>query len=281
MIIDFHTHIFPQKIIEQRDEYCRRDPCFSCLYSDLRAKMVTAEDLIREMDRYQIDKAIVLNIGWVTNEICVETNDYIMESQSRYPQRIIGFCTIQPNDGDKAIKELERCINNGIKGIGEMRPDLQDFHLIDNILFNYLVEEIILKNDIIFLLHSSEPLGHEYNGKGEVTPDVIYPFIIKYPELKIVCAHMGGGLPFYGLMPEVKTALSNVYFDTAAIPFLYKPEIIKHVSQIIGVDKILFGSDYPLLSPDRVVSSIESSTISNTEQVKILGENASALLKLC
>jgi hypothetical protein len=87
---------------------------------------------------------------------------------------------------------------------------------------------------LIFLTHSSEPVGHEYAGKGSVTPDVLYRFVLAFPGLKLVCAHWGGGLPFYALMPEVEKALANVFFDTAATVFLYKPEVFEHVSRVIG-----------------------------------------------
>ena len=278
MIIDFHTHIFPERLIRDRNEYCRRDLCFSELYSSKKAKLATAEELIREMDECGIDKAVVLNIGWENNDICIETNDYILESQSRYPERIIGFCSVQPNAGDKAVKELERCISGGARGIGEMRPDKQGFDLSDNPVITDMVD-IMSKSNVIFLLHSSEPVGHIYDGKGMVTPDKLYSFIVKYPELKIVCAHWGGGLPFYALMPEVDKSLTNVYFDTAATPFLYKPEIINHVSAITGAGKILFGSDYPLMSPKRVISYIESAGIKKDDRMKILGGNAGTLLR--
>jgi uncharacterized protein len=279
MIIDFHTHIFPERLIRDRSEYCHRDLCFAELYSNEKAKLATVDDLLREMDVCGIDKSVVLNIGWENNDICIETNDYILESQSRYPDRIIGFCTLQPNAGDKAVKELERCIRGGARGIGEMRPDKQDFDLSGNHALADIVD-IMVKNNIIFLLHSSEPIGHIYDGKGEVTPDKLYSFILKYPEINIVCAHWGGGLPFYALMPEVDISLKNVYFDTAASPFLYKPEIIGHVSAITGAGKILFGSDYPLMSPRKVISYIDSIEIKADDRMKILGENASKLLKL-
>jgi predicted TIM-barrel fold metal-dependent hydrolase len=279
MIIDFHTHIFPEKIINDRDNYCRRDLCFSTLYSNKKAKLVTIEQLINEMDDCNVDKSVVLNIGWNDNDICKETNDYILDSQSRYPERIFGFCAIKPDAGDIALKELERCIKNGARGIGEMRSDTGGFNLSSDGVINEIVD-IMIRHRSILLLHSSEPVGHSYDGKGKVTPEILYPFILKYPELAIVCAHWGGGLPFYGLMPEVNKAMKNVYFDTAATPFLYKPEIIKHISEILGIDKILFGSDYPLMSPTRVISYIESSGINHRAQELILGKNAGYLLKI-
>ncbi len=279
MIIDFHTHVAPPGIKERRTEYLGRDACFSLLYAEPKAKLITAEELITAMDEYEIDKSVILNLGWTSHELCVETNDYILEAITRYPQRLIGFCVIQPSVGDKAIKELQRCAQNGAKGIGEMRPDVQGFDLRDSKTMKPIIEAVI-EHDLIFLTHASEPVGHQYFGKGSITPEVIYPFIVNFPNLKLVCAHWGGGLPFYALMPEVGKALSNVYFDTAATPFLYQPQIFKQVADILGSDKILFGSDYPLLSPRRIIDQLESIEISQKDRVRILGGNAQKLLSI-
>jgi hypothetical protein len=279
MIVDFHTHVVPSGIKERRADYVGRDACFSLLYAEPKAKLATAEEVIASMDEHGIDKSVILNLGWVSHELCVETNDYILEAIARYSERLIGFCVIQPLAGDNALKELERCAQNGVKGIGEMRPDVQDFDLKDSSLMRPVIETAV-KHNLIFLTHASEPVGHQYFGKGNITPEAIYPFILNFPDLKVVCAHWGGGLPFYALMPEVGEALSNVYFDTAATPFLYKPQIFKQVADIVGSDKILFGSDYPLLSPKRVIDQLESVGLSRQDRAKILGGNAKRLLSL-
>jgi predicted TIM-barrel fold metal-dependent hydrolase len=277
VVIDFHTHIFPPWLKERRDEYTKRDPCFSLLYSQPQARMATAEELLASMDEAGIDLSVVLNIGWVGHELCVKTNDYILDSVSRYPTRLVGFCAIQPGAGDAAIAELERCSKAGAKGIGELRSDVQGFDLADKKTMKPLVDAA-LKHDLIFLTHSSEPVGHEYSGKGSITPDILYSFITTFPNLKIVCAHWGGGLPFYALMPEVSKALANVFFDTAATVFLYKPEIFEQVSHIIGSDKILFGTDYPLMHQNRVLAQIQSSQLPEEDIARILGANAQKLL---
>ena len=140
--------------------------------------------------------------------------------------------------------------------------------------------DVLKKRNMILLTHSSEPAGHTYPGKGAVTPQTLYPFIAANPGLKIVCAHWGGGLPFYALMPEVKKALADVYFDSAASPFLYSPQIYKQVSELVGADKILFGSDYPLMAQSRVIKEIKAAGLPTETEDKILGGNARRLLGL-
>jgi len=277
VIIDFHTHIFPPWLRERRDDYIKRDTCFASLYSQPKARIVTAEELLASMDEAGIDMSVVLNIGWLSHELCIETNDYILDSVSRHPKRLIGFCAIQPRAGEDAVAELERCARAGARGIGELRPDVQGFDPTDKTAMKPLVDAM-LKHDLILLTHSSEPVGHDYFGKGSITPDILYAFITAFPNLKLVCAHWGGGLPFYALMPEVAKALGNVFFDTAAGPFLYKPQIFEEVTRIIGSDRILFGTDYPLMPQSRVLSQIQSAQLSEMDRARILGANAQKLL---
>ena len=279
MIIDFHTHIFSPRLRENREQYLGRDPCFAHLYSDPKAELATAEELIASMDQEGIDRSIVLNIGWASHQMCVETNDYIMEAIYRYPERLVGFCALQPMVGEAAVAELERCARGGMRGIGEMRPDTQGFDLGDEAMMRPIVEAAA-EHRFILLTHASEPVGHLYSGKGNITPDILYRFICHFPQIPIVCAHWGGGLPFYALMPEVSQALENVFFDTAATPFLYRPEIFTHVAQIVGFDKILFGSDYPLLAPSRITSQLRSLGLGQEAEGLILGGNAERLLGL-
>jgi predicted TIM-barrel fold metal-dependent hydrolase len=277
MIIDFHTHVVSPRMKERRDEYSSRDVCFRELYSQPKAKLATAEELIRSMDECGVGRSVILGLGLVSHQMYQEMNDYILDCVARYPQRLIGFCVVQPSDRGKAVKEVERCAKSGAKGIGEMRPDVQGFNLADEKAMRPLVEALV-EHNLVFLTHASEPVGHQYFGKGEVRPETLYPFILCFPALKVVLAHWGGGLPFYALMPEVEKAMANCYFDTAATPFLYKPQIFKHVADILGSDKILFGSDNPLLSPKRIIDQVNSIDLSQEDKQKILGGNARKLL---
>lgn len=277
MIIDFHTHVFSPQIKKNRGKYIDSDPCFAILYSQKEAKLATADELIASMDEAGIDISVILNHGWATHELCVETNDYILESIARYPKRLIGFCTIQPHSSSAAIAEVERCAKEGIKGVGELRPDVQLLDLNDAAVMEPFIE-VIKKHKLILHTHASEPVGHQYPGKGGITPDILYPFIISHPDLTIVCAHWGGGLPFYALMPEVEKAMSNVFFDTAASPFLYRPQVYNQVIQLVGSDKILFGSDFPLMGQGRLLKEIGSLDLPQETKGLILSGNARRLL---
>jgi uncharacterized protein len=277
MIIDFRTHVFSPEIIRNRERYLEKDPFFSSLYSDPRARLATAEDLINVMDDQEIDISVIQNIAWCTPGMCRQTNDYILESVHRFPRRLIGFGMVVLDSPSTALPEIERCAKDGMKGIGEIRPAER---LLTNPLEIRPVIDSLVEHNLILLTHTSEPVGHIYPGKGDITPQCLYPFISAYPGLTLVCAHWGGGLPFYCLMPEVKRALGRVYFDSAASPFLYSPQIYRQTSTLAGDDRVLFGTDYPLLQPKRLLAEIKNLDLPVDMQRKILYENAAGILDL-
>ena len=257
----------------------KRDVTFRALYSHPGSRLSTAEELVAALDEAHVDVAVVMGVGWTDVDMAVQANDYIIQSVKRFPSRLVGFCSVNPAWGEDAVREVERCAASGAVGIGELHPDTQEFDIGSREVMSPLMEAA-RELGLIVLTHSSEPVGHLYPGKGKTTPGVLYRFIHNFPESIIVCAHWGGGLPFYSLMPEVAGALSNVYYDTAASPFLYSQEIFQTVVGLQGADRILFGTDFPLMRHDRVVKQIEDAPITYEAKQGILGNNAQALLGL-
>ena len=277
MIIDFHAHALPPQIKSNRRRYVERDPAFAEIYAGEKVTMATADDLIASMDREGVDISVIVNYSWSTHELCVETNDYILESIARYPKRLVGFCAVADYHDDKSLAEIERCTGGGIRGVGELRPDLQPLELMTKKALEPF-SRLLREHNLILSTHSSDPVGHEYRGKGAATPEKLYSFISNLNGLPVVCAHWGGGLPFYTLMPEVRRALENVYFDTAISPFLYRPEIYRYVKDLVGADRILFGTDYPVLPPSRLLKEMEGVEMTQEERDMILSGNARRLL---
>jgi predicted TIM-barrel fold metal-dependent hydrolase len=112
-----------------------------------------------------------------------------------------------------------------------------------------------------------------------VGPAMLYRLAMRYPTLTLVCAHWGGGLPFYELMPEVREACSNVYYDTAASTFLYDDAVYR-VAEACAPGKALFGSDYPLIEPKCYVKSIRALGLPADAEAALLGGTAARLLGL-
>lgn len=279
MIIDCHTHIFPLEVRKGREGFCKRDEGFSSIYKNSKARLAGVEDLIASMDESEVDRSIICGFPWSQPDLCSFHNQYLMESASLYPNRLIVFVSLLFSNPDWSMKELDRGMKGGAKGVGEIafyghEMTSQDIASMRPIL------TLMEGQGIPLLIHTNETLGHPYPGKGETPLERFYELILSFPDLPILLAHWGGGLPFYELMPEVAKVMTNVYYDTAASPFLYSKKIYAIVSEIVGAEKILFGTDFPLLSPQRYFQELEGSGLSPEDRAKILGLNLSRLLGL-
>lgn len=239
--------------------------------------MVGVDDLIASMDESQIERSVICGFPWNQPEFCFLHNQYLMDSASRYPNRLIVFVNLLFSNPDWSEKELDRAIKGGARGVGEiafyqdaMTP--RDIHSMKPILTR------MEKKGIPLLLHTNETIGHFYPGKGRTPLERFYELILSFPNLPIILGHWGGGLPFYELMPEVAKNMTNVYYDTAASPFLYSKKIYAIASEMVGIEKIFFGTDFPLISPHRYFKELETSGLSKGDREKILGLNFSKLM---
>jgi uncharacterized protein len=278
VIIDFHTHVFSDEMRARRAEYLERDDWFSTLYEDPRHRLASAEDVVASMQVAGVDRSVICGFPWRNSGLCKEHNDYIIDAVRRYPDELLGFACVQPLDAGDA-PELDRCLSAGLCGLGELGPDGQKFDITDKWALEASAE-VLQHHARPLLLHSSEPVGHLYPGKGETFPWKLLQLASNFPDLAIVLAHWGGGLPFYELMPEVRDALRNVYYDTAASTYLYDFDIFNITSRITGAHKILWGTDYPLLSQAKFLERVRSCGLSPEDLDLILGGNAARLLRL-
>ena len=277
MIIDFHTHLFPRAIRDARERYFDNEPAFRLLYQPPAARLVGVETLIAAMDEDGVDRSVVFGFPWRRLTTAQANNDYILEAVARHPDRLVGLCCLDPA-ADGAAAEVERCLAAGLAGIGELAFYTGGIEAADLDRLEPLMA-LCRKGDRLALIHTNEPVGHVYPGKTPNTLRQIYDLVGRFPENRIVLAHWGGGLFFYSLLKkEVRQRLANVWFDTAASPFLYTPRIWQVARDTIGLEKILFGTDFPLLRAPRYGKDLDASGLTPAEKAAVLGGNAAALL---
>jgi hypothetical protein len=278
VIIDTHTHIFPPEVRERREELLARDAGFRELYADPKAQIAAAEELLASMDAAGVDVSVACGFAWADAELCKQHNDYLLEAAATSGGRIVPFCTVLPSD-EGARDELKRCAVAGARGIGELRPATQGYRLVDSDEAD-LLAWAASAYDLTLLLHASEPVGHRYPGKAGLPIEDLYAFVTTFSGISVIAAHWGGGLPFYALMPEVKEALADVFFDTAASGFLYRPEVFARTIELVGAERIVFASDFPLVTQERALRELRAALREGEERRLIEGDNARRLLRL-
>ena len=187
MIIDIHTHAFPPSIRNGRERFFAEEPAFRLLYESPKSMLVGSTDTVAMMDEQGVDKSVIFGFPWRSIEICRLNNDYILEAASRHPDRLIGFCCVDPLHPEAAA-EVERCLHAGLKGIGELAfytsgIDSQCLLSLDPIM------ALARRFDCPVMLHTNEPVGHQYPGKSPNTLLQIYTLVQRFAKNRIILAH--------------------------------------------------------------------------------------------
>jgi len=268
-VIDAHTHLFPPEIVRDRTVHLDRDAWFGELFASPSIVLVTPDDLIASMDNAGIEMSVVCGWPWRDMGQCRDHNDFLADVKRTYPARIAWLAAVNPASAGASI-EIERAVGLGASGIGELNADAQGFRWEQT---NDLADSMAacVHANIPVLIHCTEPAGHAYPGKGAATPERILRFLEANPELRVVAAHWGGGLPFYELMPEVAQLTRNVVYDSAASTYLYRFDVFPVVERLVGSARMVFGTDYPLLKQRAFLNKVFASGIPDRSLSDVVG----------
>ncbi|MGA7876200.1 MAG: amidohydrolase family protein [Desulfoferrobacter sp.] len=279
MKIDVHTHIFPPEIVDNRGLFFTDEAMFQALYGNPKARLATAEILIEAMDKAEIDCSVTFGFPWQNTELAKRHNDYVLASASKYPSRLVPMGCVNPV-AKNALQESERVLQAGVRGLGELAIYEHCDESVALDCYKGLIECCRSYNGIL-LIHANEPIGHSYPGKAPFGLDFYYAIARLAEGLPLILAHWGGGLCFYEMLrKEVPETLGSVYYDTAASPFLYRSGIYAHMTEIVGAEKILFGTDYPLLAANRYFAEMANLGLAADVIDAITGGNAARLFGL-
>ena len=277
-IVDVHTHVFSASVLQRRAEFAERDRWFAHLNPPGSRRLASPDRLVATMNEAGVDIAFALSFGWADQGLCVEQNDCVLEAAHRFPGRVVPFCTVQPRAGAAALTELERVARLGCRGVGELFPDGQGYSLEDASIVGPLLEACAALH-LAVLVHASEPLGRAYAGKGRTTPDQLVALATLAqavaPQVPVICAHLGGGLPFYETIPEVRAVAGSLYYDTAAAEYVWDAAAPRCVAAL-APDRLLFGSDYPVIGMRRMVDYALTSLPEDTHHA-VMGGSAARL----
>ena len=165
MIIDAHCHLLPPDFTHRHGELSSRDATYAALFPDSGGRMADLATLLRDMYAASVDRAVVMGFGWTDQAVAARANDYLLDAAATHPDRLTAFVSVNPAWGESALTEARRCFDSGAAGIGELHPDTQGFDITDVDTMAALMGELRARN-LPITIHASEPVGHQYPGKG-------------------------------------------------------------------------------------------------------------------
>ena len=269
MIIDFHTHIFPDKIAERTINILTEKSGFTASYNG------TVDGLVEEMSKGGVDVAVTLPV--LTNpeqfDSVLRFASSINETFRDKEKRLISFAGMHPRCND--IKGKMRIIKEtGFLGV-KIHPDYQETFIDDDGYVEILKEAKNL--DLIVVTHSGVDGGYR-DSPIRCTPERVKKVIHAVEHPKFVLAHFGANE-----MPnEVFDTLcgENVYFDTAFTLGYVSEDDFKRILDKHGANKILFATDAPWCSIKESIEILKSYNLDKTTEEKILSSNAKKLLRI-
>lgn len=285
-IRDAHVHCYPVEVAADPADWARRhgEPHWGKLVMDGPQGWADPESLVRQMDADGIETVLLQAWYWENPDTARLQNDWHAEWTARFPDRLLGCAAVHPELPDP-VAEVKEAAGWGARAVGECLPQVQTSAGWQHGAWADILN-VTSAAGLPFCLHVTEPVGHRYPGRVETCLMELIALFEQYPEQKWVCAHWGGGLPFHALNRRVSRGLRNVWFDTAASPLLYDQRVWRTVHDLIGADKILFGSDFPLrLYPraeekpgwSRLLREFHESGLSFADRRTIAGETFEAL----
>lgn len=290
---DAHVHLFPSDVARNWDRYAARDPWFAALTRPSPRGAVeawcTPEEALSAADQAQV-RGLVMQ-GWYWNDPGLITlhNDFMAQAMRDHPGRLLAFAAINPVFGEAAVAEIQRCAKLGFSGIGELGPGGNGYNFQDPRLAD--VVACAEQYRLPVCVHCGEAVGHSYPGRDSTPLEPLVRLIERFPHVTFLLAHLGGGLPFYELNPRIHRILQDhVYYDLAANPLLYDLRSIRITADLVGIHRLLYGSDFPLTlyprqcrKPDftRFLHQLRKEAgLTPEEQDQLLGGTLSRLISL-
>lgn len=245
--LDAHVHLYPAAVNRDPAAWAAAngEPHWATLCTRRRKDgrpvqlFPNVDELLRTMDAAGVERSVLLGWYWETPAACAQQNRFYADCVRAHPDRLSAFATVHPADG-AALVEVHWAREQGFCGLGELSPHSLGIAVGDprwrDVLA--LAGELALPVN----LHVTEPESRPFPGRVETPLEDFVTMARDFPRTRFILAHWGGGLAF---QPRMRAA-ANVWFDTAASPLLYGPDVWTQAVAAVGAERLLFGSDFPL-----------------------------------
>lgn len=244
VVIDFHGHVGRWDTVGMVD-----DP----------------ETMLRAMDRVGIDRSCVFDIFHPDG---TRGNDRTARFVAQHPERFIGFAYVSPLMADRVVPELERAVDDlGFRAI-KLYPPYTPYPLDDPIWDP--VFEFANERGLAVLSHTDT--------SRESQPMLLAQAAQRFPRARFVAGHSGNIEPARAQAIAAARRYPNFYLETCST--YRSPGVIEELVREAGADRVLFGSDTPLMDPRAQIGKIITAELTDAEKRMVLGGNATGLLRL-
>jgi len=268
MIIDTHTHVYPEKIARAVEEVASKDMEGGASLSG----PMTLPGLLASMERNGVDISLTFCIAEKPS-VVKPSNDFMIEACDR--KRVVGLGTLHP-DYEDYESELERLRSNGIKGV-KWNSLFQGVSLDDERMLRLFAA---MGDDMIAYLHMGRGPGKHFAEHDKSTPDKLVKVLEAFPRMKVVAAHLGG----LNMLAEAREQLvgKNLYLDTSWTPTVAELDLQAVADMIMehGPEKVLFATDYPFGDVEKDIEAVSRLPLSDEVKERIFWKNAKELFDL-
>lgn len=259
-IIDVHAHVYPDAIAIKAAE------SIGDFYHLPIAHNGTVEALLSENKKAGISSSVIHSVA-VSWERASKINHFIAQTLKDYPGAFVGFAAVHPDD-PHLIDTLEEAKRLGLKGI-KLHPDFQHFDIDD--VKAYPIYQWAQDQGFVLMVHTGDI---RYTTSR---PQRMAKVLRDFPNLQTICAHLGG----WSQWEEGYKALSgleNAWIDTSSSLYALAPEKAKKIIEKYDLQRVLFGTDYPMWNPSEEVERFLALGFSARVMEDILANNAKELL---
>lgn len=261
-IIDMHVHIFPDKIA------AKATAAVSKFYDLPQGFDGSLDSALRNLDRAGIERFCAHSVATTPHQVG-RINDFVMDSYAKYPDRIIPFAAMHPGVED-AWKTMDEIVAAGFKGI-KIHPDIQGFRLDDPDVLHMIGA---IAGRLPLLIHTGD---RRYDNSG---PDRMNHVLDIYPDLQVICAHLGGWSEWERVAASRLPGRKNVYVDTCSTLYAVSPKRAVEIIRAYGVENTFFGTDYPLWDAVEELDRFNTLELTDNEREMIFHKNAERMLGL-
>ena len=260
-IIDSHCHIYPDKIAQKASEATGH---FYDLPASLDGKIST---LLEHGERAGIEHFVVQSVATTPKQVS-SINNFIATAVAEGEGRFTGLGTLHPDSEDMEA-DVNEIIALGLKGV-KMHPDIQRV-MLDDPRMHKIYE--LCEGRLPILLHTGD-CRYDYSN-----PNRMLPILDKYPNLTVIGAHFGGWSIWEEATEKFK-GYKNFLVDCSSSLYAITPEKAKELIMEYGVERVLFGTDYPLWTPESEIERFMEIDLTDSQREDILYNNTARLFDI-